>query len=411
MAAENETVGQQMESMEPLVSIVVPIYNGEKYLDQCISSVLSQTYKNIEVILVNDGSIDDSLAICRYYADLDSRIKVISQENFGLVTARKNGIQAANGKYVGFVDADDYLEPDTYQRLMACKEDFDLVICRWFREDKNSIRCAYDKIAMGSYKSQEDMKFLFRHLVNVSTRKGDNTIKSGISTYVWNKLYKTAMAKTVLQEVDANIAVVEDIEFTYRYILKCNSVLFTNICGYHYRVHDKSISHEVDKSCKYLKNLCKLYESLLPVFESSPCSDILLPQFQFKIATMIAKAPKRMGFLPEAQNRTVIFPFLNTVDNMHIALYGADELGQNYYRQIKQLKLCEIDLWVDENWSEHQREGYDVLPVNCLLDGTYEYIVIAAYKSEEAAIIKEKLCSLCIEGEKILWKEPFMLSE
>ena len=103
--------------MKPLISVIVPIYNVEKYLPQCIESILRQTYTNLEIILVDDGSPDSCPQICDDYAAKDSRIKVIHQANSGVSAARNSGLKIAKGKYIGFIDGDDYIEPDMYEYL------------------------------------------------------------------------------------------------------------------------------------------------------------------------------------------------------------------------------------------------------------------------------------------------------
>ena len=99
-----------------ILSVIVPIYNSEKYLDQCISSICNQTYENLQIILVNDGSTDHSLEICLEYQERDPRIKVVSQENKGLMEARKYGIESSTGEVIGFVDSDDWIESDMYSQ-------------------------------------------------------------------------------------------------------------------------------------------------------------------------------------------------------------------------------------------------------------------------------------------------------
>ena len=109
---------------KPKVSIVVPIYNVEKYLDRCIQSLLAQTLKEIEIILVDDGSDDGCAQICDQYAERDSRIKVVHKKNGGLDSARKAGIAIASGKYVGYVDGDDWIEPFMYERMVELAEKY-----------------------------------------------------------------------------------------------------------------------------------------------------------------------------------------------------------------------------------------------------------------------------------------------
>lgn len=327
-----------------LVSIIVPVYNCAPYLEQCISSVLAQTYRNIEVILVDDGSTDGSGDICRRYASLDKRVKLISQHNQGVVIARKNGAKLAGGRYIGFVDADDYIDVDLYEKLMSCAGDFDLVISRWFREENGETRQCFDKITVGAYQTEEDMNFLLDHLVNVSSVGGGITIKSGFVAYMFVKLYKATMAREVFDEVDETITISEDVDFTYRYFLKCTSVLITDICGYHYRIREGSACHGTGFRRDYFENMCKLYESVLPVFQAHPRHDKLVPQLQFKISTMLNKAPSKMGFPANAQNRPITFPFLNLLDDKRVVLYGAGDLGQIYYRQILRFSICDVVL-------------------------------------------------------------------
>lgn len=117
--------------MSDLISVIIPIYKVEEYLDECISSVVNQTYKNIEIILVDDGSPDNCPAICDDWAKKDKRIRVIHKENGGLSDARNAGIDVARGEYIAFVDSDDYIKPDMIKKLCVaiCKEDADISAC------------------------------------------------------------------------------------------------------------------------------------------------------------------------------------------------------------------------------------------------------------------------------------------
>lgn len=118
-------------SQDPLISVIVPIYNVEKYLNKCVDSIINQEYTNLEIILVDDGSPDNCGRICDEYKGKDSRIKVIHKENGGLSSARNAGLDIATGDYIGFVDSDDYIEPDMYSKLLQAiaKENCSLAIC------------------------------------------------------------------------------------------------------------------------------------------------------------------------------------------------------------------------------------------------------------------------------------------
>lgn len=114
--------------MSGLLSVIVPVYNMEKYLEECVESILSQTYKKVELILVDDGSTDTSGMICDKYEEKDSRVKVIHKKNEGPIKARCTGVEAAGGDYVTFVDSDDWIKDNTYERLMEAAEKADVVV-------------------------------------------------------------------------------------------------------------------------------------------------------------------------------------------------------------------------------------------------------------------------------------------
>lgn len=396
---------------EELLSIVVPVYNVREYLDECITSILNQTYCNLELILVVNGPTDGSDEICKRYAEVDERIKLVFiEKNQGVLPARISGVKAASGEYFGFVDVDDCIDPDFYQRLMDCKDDFDLVITHWKRDEEGKTRVRCDPLAVGPYRTEEDMEFILEHIISIVEPGGGEYIKPGICGVPWNKLYKTSLAKAAYEKMVENILWFEDQVFVYLYILTCRSILITDICGYHYRIKKTSTTHGTSISHRNMADIQGMYRILEPVFSAHPRRDILMPQLQRKVATHLNWAPRRMGFCKELQNRTLVFPFFNLLDGKHIALYGADEIGQLYRRQIRRHGMCEVDLWVDEKWEYRRREGWDVSPVETLLTGAYDYVVIAAERQDTADGIRRKLISMGVAEDRVLWKAPVEIS-
>lgn len=169
----------------PLISIIVPVYKVEKYLSRCIESILNQTYKNIEIILVDDGSPDNCPQICDVYSKIDSRIKVIHKENGGLSKARNTGLDIATGEYIAFVDSDDYIEEDMYEVMLSkLKENnADICVCQWQYEysdgkqvvDLNNV----DSSIYGKLSSILFAEFLYK-----------GQYENGVVCAMWNKLYK-----------------------------------------------------------------------------------------------------------------------------------------------------------------------------------------------------------------------------
>jgi Glycosyltransferases involved in cell wall biogenesis len=165
--------------MKPLISIIVPVYKVEQYLNRCVDSIINQTYKNLEIILVDDGSPDNCGKICDEYATKDSRIKVIHKENGGLSSARNAGLDIASGGYIGFVDSDDWIESNMYYVLinLAIENDSDIVQCGYWSVSEKG-----DKIRKFTYKnnkftSNEDVKHAY-------------FISYQLDVVAWNKLYR-----------------------------------------------------------------------------------------------------------------------------------------------------------------------------------------------------------------------------
>lgn len=391
-----------------LLSIVVLVFNVSEYVDQCISSILNQTYQNIEVIIVVGNSSDNSNEICEKYALHDSRVKIHVQNKPGMPAARKEGTELAKGKYIIYVDGDDYIDADLCESLMAQRDDFDLVVAHWMREEQFRSIEAGDALELGAYRTEDDIDFLLDHIVDISFPGGGGHIKSGIAAFVWNKLHRTELAREVFADCTELVRYVEDCDFTYRYLLKCKAVLLTDICGYHYRISSMSGSHISTGREDYLENIGKFYTGLKPVLSNHPQGDKLLPQLQRKVARILNRAPSKMGFLPTAQNKTLVFPYLNLLNDKRIALCGAGFVGQSYWIQIQQYKMCQVSLWVDQEWNYYRREGRDVFPMEALLSCEYDYVVIAVFHSEIADSIRQDLRNLGVAGQKILWKPPFV---
>lgn len=398
-----------MVMRENLLSIIVPVYNVAAYLDRSIQSILNQTYQNLELILINDGSTDNSGAICEKYAKRDPRVKLVTQKNQGASAARRRGLRLAAGAYVGFVDPDDYIDEDFYQKLMECRGDFDVVIAQWWREPaEGPARRAHDAIAPGAYTTPEDMDFLIRHLINVSLPGGSVNLQPGIAAYLWNKLFKAELLKAAVEEIQADLPVSNDRPIIYQVMLKCRAVLVTEICGYHYWIREGSLGHDRDPDCRYLRNLCTFYTLMTGLFAQDPRCDVLMPQLQLKLAEEITRAPAKMGFAAQAQLqvKTPVFPFLNLLDGRRIALYGAGALGRGYWRQIHRWHVCQTALWTDPEWEEWSRAGLPVEPVERLLDGGYDDVVLALPNQAAAEEARKLLTGMGIAPARILWRQP-----
>lgn len=213
------------------VSIIIPVYNVENYLHRCLDSIVNQTLKEIEIICIDDGSTDGSSSILKDYANRDSRIKVVAQDNSGQGAARNLGISIASGDYIGFVDSDDWVDEDMYRIMFneAIKNDSDMHICTIEQFDnetgtKNDYFCKYDKYFR---KELEDRVFSLRDISNVIFK---------INRVSWNKIYRKSFIKKN-EIVFSNERYYQDNLFTYFAFYFAKRISFTRKPLYVYRVN------------------------------------------------------------------------------------------------------------------------------------------------------------------------------
>ena len=225
-----------------LISVIVPIYKIENYLSDCIESLLQQSFLDFELLLVNDGSPDRCPEICDSYAKLDTRIKVIHKENGGLLSARKEGLKNAKGKYIAYVDGDDWVDTfylDTLFKL-AQANNADLVTTGHFREFDGKIETIKPRFS-GIYNESE----IRNNILPKAIYTGD-FCEHGMSTYVWNKLFRKELLEQILYDVPNEIVMGEDAAISYSYLAICKSLVISKIPLYYYRQRHDSIVKSIE---------------------------------------------------------------------------------------------------------------------------------------------------------------------
>ena len=384
--------------IDTLVSVVVPVFNAEYFLVECVESIINQTYKYLEIILVNDGSTDHSLKICNQYAQKDKRVTVINQQNKGVVPARKQGIKNAHGKYIAFIDSDDYIAQEYMETMLNNIGDADLVTSSLIVGN----RVWEDAIDDGTY----DISKTTEVVRNLIYKEGFSC--NGFVTSMSNKLFKTDIAKRVIDTVDEHVYYGEDAEFVYKYILNCKSVVITKYKGYFYRENSSSITHVVHDD--FLISVNRMYLSLKKDFEKSPYRDILMPQLEKWIAMHIKIAPEKMGF--GFSNINYVIPCKAKICNKKIVVYGAGNVGKDYIRQIQKEYLCEDYIWVDKGYAlKDNYMGVEVQPIIKMMDYKFDYVIVAVNNEKVMAEIKNDLVGLGIDNKKIVWVKPLTIEE
>lgn len=214
------------------ISIIVPVFNVERYLDQCIKSILKQSFKNFELILIDDGSTDKSGEICDLYKQKDERIKVIHKENGGLSSARNAGIEIAEGDYVAFIDSDDYIHKDMYSILYESiiNNNSQISMCKFQKVKQNNLQ-----------KSEVNNELINLGSKNISNIEALNNLyedNSAEFTVVWNKLYDKGLFDDLRFEEGK---VHEDEFIAHKILFKCNQITYVPLTLYYYLQREGSI--------------------------------------------------------------------------------------------------------------------------------------------------------------------------
>ena len=354
------------------ISVVVPIYMIDNYLGICIESIINQTYSNLEIILVDDGSKDRCSEICDLYASKDQRIRVIHKENGGLVSARKAGISVATGKYIGFVDGDDWIGPGFYQSLYNAisQNDCDVAIAGFSRDLFNHTKSIYNTVPSGYYEG-EALKQVFREMISY----GD-FYRHGISTYHWNKLFKREVIVKHQLEVSDNVSIGEDAVVVYATLLDCKRICITDNCAYHYRQREDSMLKRSVDFEKEIVRVKSLYDNLSNAVNGYPEDlDLQRQVNDFITGIFIIRSG---GYLNPKDLSLKEFPFNTSLMGKKIVLFGAGTFGQLLMKRFLKDKSNKINGWLDDDYWEYRRCCLNVDPVESIASLVYDYIIIAS---------------------------------
>ena len=217
------------------VSVIIPVYNSEKYILRCIKSILNQTFKNFELICIDDGSKDNSYRIIKELKKIDKRIKLIKQENSGPSKARNNGIKIANGKYIAFIDSDDYIEKDYIENMLDVASNSDIVITNYKEKIKDVERDIDIFKFLNEEKIETDSKIIYEVIL-------------GGGGYVWGKLFKKEILEKNNIMFDENIDMFEDLLFTLEVFTNSKYISKSNKKKY---IYNKSNCNSITKKYDY----------------------------------------------------------------------------------------------------------------------------------------------------------------
>lgn len=251
---------------EVLISVIVPVYNAEQYLAECLDSVLEQTYKNLEIILINDGSRDASGEICRQYRERDNRIVFIEQENAGVSAARNQGIGMASGEYVMFVDADDSIAPWICEVSQQYMKDCDILMFRF----GNSKEMVQKQQYPGRY-VESIPGFFPEDCLNAILNSERSVLDGWNLRAVWGKLYRRSFLEAHQVTCPVGIINGEDMLFNVQTYIQDPRICYLPMAGYFYRYNPSSAVHRYNPNC--LENERRFYKELEDILDQKQLWD------------------------------------------------------------------------------------------------------------------------------------------
>lgn len=427
--------------MIPKFSIIIPAYNAEEYLTEALESVINQTYSNIEIICVNDGSDDGSSEILLEYAKRDKRIVLLNEEkNVGTSKARKDGVLASTGRYILFLDADDALSLTTCEVLNALPEKKDII---HFGANVN----AYNGMRSSSIKSMEKYLLPCTEKIDMQEMKKLCFRMTILSHNLWGKCFNGDICRKAFTYLsNTRLIMAEDMYafFAISVFARSYSGISEKLYNYNYgrgvTGEDKDFYQSFEVYCTQAESVRACYELIAKLDLDEEYADLLkcirnnalntctkflynnairLEENQLEhlqsifsyywsssdLAIELAKlCLKYQRILRKTDGKKWAFPFGKVKKNARIVIYGAGEMGQDYYEQVIQSDYCKIVAIVDKNYHRYTHLGYEVVSPEKLSELEYDFIVIAIKNIEIQNEVKRYLLEMdssntFIEGE------------
>lgn len=383
---------EQVSNMEGLVSIIVPIYAIDRYLGICIESIINQTYKNIEIILVDDGSKDRCAELCDLYAKKDERIRVIHKPNGGLVSARKAGLRQSNGQYITYVDGDDWIAPNFVEKLYnaALSCDADVVCAGFTRVLFTKSKQFLNDYPLGVYEGE------LLHALWGSMICSENFYRPAITTYVWNKLFIRDILLEPQLLVDDRISIGEDAAVTYPALYNSSRVIVIDNTDYHYRQREDSMLKQSTSYADEAQKLLYLYNYMGNwAKKTNPIHHVIHQVEDYLFATVIMRSGGRL-----------IDDSYSTFDSKYfgkkVVIFSAGTFGQQLMKRFEETEHCTVVGWVDDDYWEYRRCCLDVDPIESIKELDFDYVLIAKADQYLADEIQARIMDFGVNPEKIL---------
>lgn len=377
------------------IGVVVTVYNLQDYVEECVNSILNQEYDNLDIVIVDDGSTDNSPEICDRIAKYDKRVKVIHQSNQGLIRARLNGANSLSTQYISFVDGDDWIKPELYKDIVESgyldqTDIIDFGIIRYHSE--NDMRNDNGIFKAGLYEKNKMIKEIIPKMLWYKS-------SYGLDPSICSKIIKRDLFITQINNIkDLKIHFGEDAAVIYPMILKACNIAVIKKSYYFHRQRKNNVLPRYITDPYYYDKVYKLYSYLRNVFSMSQYKEQLIKQLDYFYIASVRLGKIRYGDL--AFEEDYIFPFDRVQKGSNIILYGAGRVGQTFYKQLQKLDYCRVVGWIDMNAQIYDK--YEIHTPEYIVKLDYDILVIAIDSIKTAENIRNSLCERGIEKDKII---------
>ena len=367
-----------------LISIIVTVYNKSKYLAECLDSIRAQTYRNIEVILVDDGSTDQSADICKRYVSSDSRFVYCYQKNSGQNAARKLGVDKATGVWILSIDADDFVPSDMCEKLMIAqkKERADIVVGKIQKYKNGQYKQVLGSIT-GTYTGAEV----------ISKCISSQFFSFLMPVAMYSTLYKKDYLKDFFHAVDLRINYSEDCACSLFSLTKAERVCLIPDVVYYYRQYDDSFCNVHNKTNVFSQKL--LQEFLKKMFIST-----IDEKISDKLVRWLIVRDLLLGGYEFFSDYVGIFPYCEVLSGSRVAIYGAGMLGEELYEKLPSKYIRSG--WFDKEAKYYQKNGKNVKLPQEIDENLFDYILIAVTNPDISEQIANELKSKMKNPEKVL---------
>ena len=383
--------------MEREISIIVPVYNVERHLPRCIESIRRQTMKDLEILLVDDGSTDSSGEICDRHAAEDPRIRVLHRQNGGLVSARQTGLRMSTGRYVAFADSDDWMEADMYGSLYekARSQDADAVLEGMKEDVLGDIREKRNLMPEGLYCSEEDAELFCGRMISC-----EDFFCAGVQPYLWNKLFRRELAMGHMLGIDPRIRVGEDAAAVYPMLAMAGRKAVSGGCHYHYCIREGSMMHSSDDATKEYGNARLVDRALRGSFGRLG----ILHQMDGQLKRYMACNVLTRAFGATAGlSADGLFPFRDVRQGKAVAVYGAGAFGRAVHGYVSGTGAWDLKAWIDADAGRYRRLGMPVRTLEETGIGAEDTVIIAVLRKKTKEAVEGQLIGHGVRREQIRW--------